>query len=229
MEPTKDVKPPLQESKGHSSSDSSQVDFGTQMNLSDTGKTQTDDQWLEYFEEHFATEVDIGLLPKTGVPLIAEAIVSEYPYRILEANSSFLMTLGFKPIEVIQTLRIIKGPETDDSKLTRVIQKAIDDFSSDENIVLYRKDGEELTCVVRGQPIMYDSQPACKLCILPYSFDSPEVNSAERSIGECILQCRRAAPAAHRTVALEHYRICGGSVSFRDLLGFRRDDAVQVW
>jgi hypothetical protein len=222
-------------SKGHSTSESSQADFEEQITLSDTGKTLKDDQWLDILDEHFASAMDFGLTTTLGKPLIAEAIVSECPSRILETNSAFLTTLGFKLVEVLQTLRIIKGPETDDSKLTRLIQRAIEDSSSDVSIVLYRKDGEDITCVVRGEPIMYDSQPACRLRILPYSFESQDVNGSASFVGECNIQCQRSlsvqpltTAAPRNTMALEHFKICGGSASFRELLGFRPDDSVQV-
>lgn len=195
----------------------------------------TSDEWLAILDEHLATE---SVLPLFDSPDFAEAIISDSPYRILEANAKFLMILGFKPVEAIQSLRIIKGPETDDGRLCRLIRKAFDNCSCDESIVLYRKDGEEVTCVVRGIPAEYDSLPACKLRILPYSFESADAHFSvrqRRNTRTCMVQCRTAEAEGYHSEAarrnaprLEQFRICGDSAPFRELLGFRPGDAVQV-
>ena len=212
--------------KGCSQNESSQVDCEPQI-LPDSWTKQGDDQWLELLDEHFATEMALGVLPFLAEPTCAEAIVTHHPQKVLEVNAKFLTILGFKPTEVIQTLRIVKGPMTDDGKLSRLIHKSLQSSPMDENIVLYRKDGEELPCIVRGQPTTYDMQPACKLCIVPYSFEPVDRDATNGGCGDvvdCILRT-----AAKPVQALEQFRICGDSSSFRELLGFRADDAVQVF
>eukprot|EP00291_Cryptomonas_curvata_P018565 CAMPEP_0172161688 /NCGR_PEP_ID=MMETSP1050-20130122/6261_1 /TAXON_ID=233186 /ORGANISM="Cryptomonas curvata, Strain CCAP979/52" /LENGTH=279 /DNA_ID=CAMNT_0012831607 /DNA_START=60 /DNA_END=896 /DNA_ORIENTATION=- len=236
---TKQNDPDCGSSKCHSSSSSSQSDAESLKMHNISEKGPIDDSWIGVLEEQFASEMEIGSLPQE-THLCAEAIISNAPYRIIETNTQFLVALGFKPKDVIQSLRVIKGPDTDDGRISRLIQKAFNGGISDESVVFYKKDGEELACIIRGQLIAHDGQPACKLSLLPYSFEdaNPQGDIARSSstlVGECILQNRWAASApeprgsANRSAEhlLEQYRICGACPSFRDLLGFRAEDSLQ--
>jgi hypothetical protein len=226
-------------SKGHSSTSSSQSDSESHpIRISDKGPI--DDIWTEILDQKFDSEIEINSLSQESYSC-AEAIISDDPYRILESNSQFLVALGFKPNDVLQSLRVIKGPDTDDGRISCLIQKAFNGGISDDCVTFYKKDGEELPCIIRGQLIAHDRQPACKLSLLPYSFEDAKqqgdtARSSSTLVGECILQNRWAASApeprgtASRSAEhlLEQYRICGACPSFRELLGFRAEDSLQV-
>ena len=79
--------------KGCSQNESSQVDCEPQI-LPDSWTKQGDDQWLELLDEHFATEMALGVLPFLAEPTCAEAIVTHHPQKVLEVNAKFLTILG---------------------------------------------------------------------------------------------------------------------------------------
>ena len=77
------------------------------------------------------------------------ALVSlKYPYRICDVTESFASKLGFKQTELKNaTLRLVFGPKTDLTRLQRVLSGH---SRSEDEIWLYRKDGEEIECSIRS-------------------------------------------------------------------------------
>jgi hypothetical protein len=149
-----------------------------------------------------------------------EAIVSEYPFYIFEKDQNFLEILRFGEGDSFKTLRLAQGPATDERRLQNLVQKSLDGYPSDESFVFYCKDGGEINCVVNGHITSVEGVPACKLLLLPFSFDS----------GDCVLQSKILDESLSGTdsSSLEGYRVCSIDDSLRELLGFRPDDIVRV-
>jgi hypothetical protein len=82
--------------------------------------------------------------------LPAASVLPEYPFRLCDATDSFASLLGFKVNELKgNTLRLVFGPQTDLGKLKRIMPLGSD---IEEGICLYRKDGEEMNCLIRCSP-----------------------------------------------------------------------------
>ena len=75
-------------------------------------------------------------------------VLSEFPYRIFDVTDAFASTLGFKQEDLkSSSLRLTFGPKTNLKRLHSVLSGKT---NCDDDVCLYRKDGEEFVCAIRS-------------------------------------------------------------------------------
>ena len=73
-------------------------------------------------------------------------VLPQYPYRICDVTEAFASTLGFKLADLKNaSLRLTFGPKTDLKRLQTLLSGQT---RSEEEVWLYRKDGDEMGCSI---------------------------------------------------------------------------------
>jgi hypothetical protein len=91
-------------------------------------------------------------------------ISADYPYRVFQQTPEFSKMFGFKESEHgLVSLRILFGPDTDLAKLKAMVSNIIRSGEHEDWFTFYKKNGDDLKTLLRGNLIQFDGRNACQL------------------------------------------------------------------
>jgi hypothetical protein len=112
---------------------------------------------------------DRSIILDDGNETVALVVLPEYPYRVREVSTSLSEILGFSEQE-LRTMRSLEGPRTKLQSLKSVIQNLLEGQQTQEQIVLYCKDGSDIACTIQGLSTKEcDGVLCCKLALITSS------------------------------------------------------------
>ncbi|MEM9325388.1 MAG: PAS domain-containing protein [Bacteroidota bacterium] len=123
--------------------------------LAREGKRQVEYTILSHYKQQYRWVFDLEHALKTSYDAL---VLTDADVAIQWVNTGFTQMTGYGKQEVVgRSPKMLQGPNTKEDARRRVRQKLYDQESFTEDLVNYRKTGEEYLCRVEIHPIFDES------------------------------------------------------------------------